>query len=369
VIGSVLFSVAIGLLSDINHVSMHRYYRDRLLEAYMPDFKGDRPTFSAADVFYLPQVDIGKTGAPYQIVNANITTTGSNNPKLRSRGGASFIFSPLFVGSDATGYRNTEDYIGGEMSLATALSISGAAVDPNTGATRSRPLAFLMTLLNVRLGYWLINPNRRTPQLYNKVVPNSLKRRGSVRMTAPPFWHTYAFREMLGLGLNEHNSYVHVSDGGHFENLGLYELVRRKCPFIIVSDASEDPEWTFKDLARACELVRVDFCAEADIDTRPMHPERETGYPERAFVLGEFKYPTGESSKVIYLNTAMTREGLPEDLHGYKRTHNRFPDESTADQFFDETQFEAYRELGYCLGRAMLRGWSKRSKDPKAIFS
>jgi hypothetical protein len=368
VIGSVIVSVAIGLLSDINHVSMHRYYRDRLLEAYMPTFESGGASFLAADDFYLPRIEIEKTGAPYQIVNANITTTGSEDPKLKARGGANFIFSPLFVGSDATGYRKTEDYIGGKLSLATAFAISGAAVDPNTGATRSRPLAFLMTLMNVRLGYWLINPNRMIPQKYNKFVPSGLKKKGSYVVPAPPFWHTYAFREMLGLGLHEHNSYVHVSDGGHFENLGVYELVRRKCPYIIISDASEDAEWTFKELARACELVRVDFCAEVSIDTRPMHPNKESGYSESAFVLGELKYPTGESSKVIYLNTAMIKEGLPEDLHGYKRAHNRFPDESTADQFFDETQFEAYRELGYCLGKAILRNWRSNSTSPKDVF-
>ena len=350
----VLISLVIGLSSDINHVSMHRYYRDRLLEAYMPEFKNGRASFTTADRFYIRDIHIDKTGAPYHIINAMITTSGSENSKLKSRGGDNFIFSPIVVGSKATGYRKTKEYIGGEISLATALSISGAAVDPNTGATRSRPLSFLMTLLNVRLGYWLLNP---------ACVPTS--KLGMLKSPAPVFWHSFAFREMMGVGLNEHQTHIHLTDGGHFENLGLYELVRRHCPYIIVSDASADPTWTFKDLARACELVRADFCAETDIDTRPIHPSGDTGYSKSAFVRGTITYPSGASSKVIYVTTALTSEGLPEDIHGYKRVDKAFPDDSTANQFYDEAQFEAYRELGYRIGESVFESWAGK---PEAIF-
>ena len=354
---STLFSLIVGYLSDINHVSMHHYYRNRLLEAYMPKFVNNGAEFTTADNFYLSHICINDTGAPYHIVNANLNTTGSNNPKLRLRGGENFIFSPKYVGSNATGYQKTEDYIHGEMSLATAFSISGAAVDPNTGVTRSRPLAFIMTLLNVRLGYWLMNP----------------KRYFIIKTIAPPFWHVYAFKEMLGWGMNEDNSYIHVSDGGHFENLGLYELVRRKCPYIIVSDAGEDPDFIFKDLAQLCELVRVDFNAEVDIDTKPLWPDKDSGYSGRAFVTGTIKYmneKTGKydkTGKIIYVKTTVIEDHLPEDIYGYKRAHKNFPDESTANQFFDETQFEAYRELGYRIGENILKRWKPGKLDK--IFS
>lgn len=354
---SIIISIGIGLLSDINHVSMHRYYRNRLLETYMPDFNKDNVDFSESDKFFLHKMRIDESGAPYHIINSNLNTMGSKNPTLRLRGGENFIFTPNYVGSKATGYRRSEDYINGEMSLATAFSISGAAVDPNTGITRSRPLAFIMTLLNVRLGYWLINPKHH-------FIGGS---------KAPPLWHTYAFKEMLGWGMNEENSYVHVADGGHFENLGLYELVRRKCPYIIISDASADPDWTFKDLARVCELVRADFSSEVNIDTRPMHPHKKTHYSDQVYVKGEINYLNEEtkeydkSSKVIYIKTGVTYEGLPEDIHGYKRAHKDFPDESTANQFFDETQFEAYRELGYKFGKMIFENWEP--EKPEDIFT
>ncbi|MBI3186395.1 MAG: patatin-like phospholipase family protein, partial [Gammaproteobacteria bacterium] len=162
---ALLLSVLIGLLGNINHVSMHRYYRDRLLEAYMmrPESPVTDNKKVDADRFYLR--DIPQTSAPYHIINTNMNTIASADAKLRIRGGDNFIFSPLFCGSRVTGYAANADrvcngkkingYLGGTMDLATAFTISGAAVDPNTGVTRSRPLAFLMCLLNVRLGYWI----------------------------------------------------------------------------------------------------------------------------------------------------------------------------------------------------------------------
>ncbi|HEM49149.1 MAG TPA: hypothetical protein ENO27_02955 [Caldithrix sp.] len=242
------------------------------------------------------------------------------------------------------------------MSLATAFAISGAAVDPNTGVTRSRPLAFIMTLLNVRLGYWLINPKSNI----------------FMKQAAAPLWHIYAFKEMLGWGMNEDNYYVHVSDGGHFENLGLYELIRRKCPYIIVSDAGADPDYTFRDIARVCELVRVDFNAEIEIDVMPLIPDSETGYSSKAFIIGKIRYFNQESKKydktgkLVYINTVVTAKGLPQSIYGYKRDYNDFPDESTANQFFNETQFEAYRELGYRIGESIVKNW--KSGKVEEIF-
>ena len=89
-----------------------------------------------------------KTRAPYHIINTTVNMVGSEKTKQRERGGDSFILSPLFCGSEATGYAATKEYVGGEVNLATALSISGAAVNPNTYVTRSKPITFLMSLFN-----------------------------------------------------------------------------------------------------------------------------------------------------------------------------------------------------------------------------
>ena len=334
-------TIALAIFADINHVSMHRYYRDRLLQAFLwkpceSEIAGRKGSPRDSDNILLKDIlgACANTTAPYHIVNTTMLTLASKDPRFSERGGESFILSPAFCGSDSTQYVQTSEYLGGKMDLATAFAISGGAVDPNTGFTRSRPLAFLMTLLNIRLGYWARNPTHPWKQSW-------------VRFR--PLWHLYLIREMLGVGIKETSRYVHLSDGGHFDNLGLYELVRRKCRSIIVSDATADPDWTFADLARVSKLVRVDFDAEIDIDTRPLRPRGKDRISRRAFVTGRIRYNDGTEASLLYINTCVIKN-LSEDIYGYRRRNPTYPDQSTADQFFDEAQFEAYRMLGYQIG-------------------
>jgi len=337
--------------ADVNHVSMHRYYRDRLLEAYMPRpedaekaYKDPthKPNFKEPSGFCLHETPA--TQLPYHIINTNMVTVDSKRTKLRGRGGENFIFSPLYCGSENTSYiKTTTEGPYREMNLATAFSISGAAVSPNNGATRSKPLAFFMTLINARLGYWISNPH-----------PD---KRSFLKLEEKSRNYSNVFKEMLGWNLNEEQSCVNLTDGGHYENLAMYELVRRECDFIIISDAGADPDWKFSDLARAIELVRVDFGAAVEINTQPIRPNPETGISETAFQYGKITYESGKEGTLLYIKTTVIA-GLPEDIYGYKRVNESFPDESTSDQFFDERQFEAYRELGYQIG--------KRAFDPNA---
>ncbi|OPY74083.1 MAG: Patatin-like phospholipase [Syntrophorhabdus sp. PtaU1.Bin002] len=368
-------SLVFAFLADINHVSMHRFYRNRLMEAYMPyklrkDEKGrsgkdsipDRIVDNTpqpprdlkptdADQCYLwklyrdDEEDSREAGkgikqtAPYHIINTNMQTIGSKVPKLRERGGENFIFSALYCGSESTGYRKAKDYMKGRANLATAMAISGAAVDPNTYATRSRPLTFIMTLLNVRLGYWLRNPSC-CKDWRNWMFKN-------------PTWY-YMFVEMFGRGLNEKRLNIHLSDGGHFENLGLYELVKRRCRYIIACDASADPDYSFEDLGKVIEKVRIDFGAKIDIDITLLKAiKKKEKISPMAYVAGEVTYADETKADLIYVNTTLIEE-LPEDIYTYQKQNPSFPDQGTGDQFFDERQFEAYRELGFQIGRRLL---------------
>jgi len=328
-------SVLIAVFANINHVSMHRFYRNRLMEAYMPEGIAQAASGSA-DLCRL--LDIPQRAAPYHLINANVQLTGSGEAKYRTRGGDSFFFSPEYCGSSATGFVATRDYVGGGMNLATAFAISGAAVDPNTYATRSRPLTFLMTLFNTRLGYWIRNP--RHPAW--------------LRGFSRPRWYWYLLREMFGSGLDEDTWHIHLSDGGHFENLGLYELVRRRCRYIIVCDAGADPGFGFSDLARAIELVRTDFGAAIDLKVEPIRPRGDDRLSSKAFVAGDIYYSNGTQGRILYVKATML-DDLPEDVNGYRREHHQFPHQTTADQFFDEAQFEAYRELGYWIGARLFK--------------
>jgi hypothetical protein len=370
--GLFIFSIGMGFIANINYSTIGRMYRDRLMEAFLPDDKAIMSAYEKTgnDSFLaIPDAD----GAlledmcwnddtktiirPYHIINSNIILINSPKGMFRGRGGDSFILAPQFCGSDATGYIETRRFIKhraqsdqGGMTLATAMATSGAAVNPNTGVggkgvTRDFFVSLMMTIFNLRLGYWATNPRRNSP------------------LRSPNYWRP-GICGLLGFGYREDSLFVELSDGGHFENLGLYELIRRRVDTIIVSDAGADKDFNFGDLANAIERVRVDF----GVGIRLKSEDEQFGkllpgsspdtvfaakfkLAEEGFASGTVSYPAAgcEAEKMgkIFLIKTTLLPNLPGDLYGYKARHADFPDQTTSDQFFDENQFEAYRELGY----------------------
>ena len=216
-------------------------------------------------------------------------------------------------------------------------------------------MSVLLALLNLRLGYWAANPkyNRKIHIAPNYLVPG--------------------LREIAGSGFHEESRELELTDGGHFENLGLYELIRRKVKLIVLSDAGADPQFSFESLANAVERVRVDFGVEIRFDDpiqalddiKPGSADRgglldQSQLATRGYAVGRIVYDlTDKTSKekngtLIFIKATLVR-GLPADLIGYKKANPAFPNQSTADQFFDEEQFEAYRELGYQLTKRMIK--------------
>ncbi len=324
-------SIAFALLCDINAISMHSYYRSRLAEAFLPEVKNGHQGSGEHDgrhpmTFRLTDAR-ADSGAPFHIINTTLNTTSSANAKLRARNGENMILTPLYCGSSATGYRRTSHYLKGELTLSTAFSVSGAAVDPDTYATKSRPMSFLMALLNVRLGVWVLNP-RHEPRRWRW-----------------PAWYQLMLREMLGVGLDEQDARIHLADGGHFENLGVYELLRRRCRYIIVCDAGADPTCTLADLGQAVQRARADFGAEVNICADPMFHGDGKAMRRQAHLIGQVTYADGTEGEILYLK-ALLREHLGADIYGYWRTNPEFPNQPTANQFYGELQFDSYRELG-----------------------
>ena len=347
---ALLIILCFAFLANINHISIHRYYRDRLMETFMPDVNqvlnghyAKATASSRADKEPLCTMAAG----PYHIVNANVVLVSSSKPKFRVRGGDNFILTPEYCGSYATGWRATEHYMGGKMTLASAMAISGAALNPSAGCggegiTRSPVLSVLMGLLNFRLGYWAPNP----------IYEADWRKRMSPNFIVPGL-----FEILFRFRLNEKSLFLQLSDGGHFENLGLYELIRRKLKLIIVCDGGADPKFTFSDLANAMEKVRTDFGALimiTDGDLQALIPQKadkdgdDSSVPcaRQPYLAANIKYADNSMGTLIYLTTTFFK-GLSADLYGYKKENPAFPDESTGDQFFDEKQFEAYRELGF----------------------
>ncbi|HEV7607678.1 MAG TPA: patatin-like phospholipase family protein [Steroidobacteraceae bacterium] len=320
-------SVLFAFICDINAVSMHSYYRSRLAEAFLPEV-GPEHDDAAGHPLQFRLMDVkAAAGGPFHIINTTLNTTSSTDAKMRARNGENMILTPLYCGSSATGYRLTATYLRGELTLSTAFSVSGAAVDPDTYATKSRAVSFLMTLLNIRLGIWVLNP-RHEP-----------------RRLRWPAWYLLMMREMLGIGLDEKDTRIHLADGGHFENLGLYELLRRRCRYIIVSDAGADPVCTLADLGQAVQRARADLGAEVEICGDPLLQVDGAEMRTQAHLIGEVTYADGTRGEILYLK-ALLRANLSADIYGYWRTNPEFPNQPTSDQFYGELQFDSYRELG-----------------------
>jgi hypothetical protein len=190
-----------------------------------------------------------------------------------------------------------------------------------------------MTLLNIRLGYWLPNP-----RLGRKV--SWLSRIGLRRRPGPK----YLLKEALGM-VDECGKYVNVSDGGHIENLGLYELLRRRCKFIVAVDGEADPDMTFGSLVNLQLYARLDMGIEIKMDLDPIRKDDE-GLSSRRWALGKIRYGPGEEGVLLYIKSSVTG-GEYEYVRAYRAKNPSFPHESTAGQFFTEGQFESYRALGY----------------------
>ena len=292
----------------------------------------------------------------FPVVNCALNLVRGESLAWQQRKAASFTFTPLHTGAalaaveGARGqsfFRRTPRY-GGELgpSLGTAMAISGAAVSPNMGYHSSALITFLLTLFNARLGWWLPNPGRNDPKELGLGYP-----RDSLRPL---------LTELFGL-TGAQSDFVYLSDGGHFENLGLYEMVRRRCRVILCVDAGCDPEFSFADLGNAIRKIRVDLGIPVIIDPRTLtiRPRRRGGEPVSGGLcrVGTIRYEAvdgaaaAEPGRLVYVKPLLCDRDEPADVLNYARENPAFPHQSTSDQWFSESQLEAYRSLGlYIMG-------------------
>jgi hypothetical protein len=224
------------------------------------------------------------------------------------------------------------------------------------GYYASPATAFLMTLFNV-LGAWLPNPVR-APTLGVDGIGRASPRNSVGAILS----------ELRGI-THDRGLDVYLSDGGHFENLGLYEMVRRRCKYLLVSDAGADPACALEDLGNAVRKVKIDFNVDIDFPRlrvagreQPLDKGEQT-----AWALGRIRYPEGSEGRILYLKPGFFGDALPADVIAYARGCASFPHESTADQFFSESQFESYRRLGeFFLTQLLLSMAVIRAKDGKS---
>ena len=277
---------------------------------------------------------------PHRLIHVlNLTLNLVHGRRLawQERKAAPFVVTPMHSGSYYLGYRQSRDYGGPDgISIGTAAAISGAAVSPNMGYSSSPIAALLLTLFNVRLGWWLGNPGIAGETTYTR--------------SEPKFSLRPVLAEALGL-TDDRNPYVYLSDGGHFENMGVFEMVLRRCRLIVATDAGADPDYRFGDLGNALRKIRIDLGIEIDFETMPIHKrEREGDTSGRYCAIGRIRYDRidgpGAPDGVLIVIKPVLRGDEPADVLNYGAQNPLFPQEPTADQFFGESQFESYRHLG-----------------------
>lgn len=356
---------------DINLFSLNQFYCGRLVRTFLgasnfPERKKHPFTgFCADDDLRLAKL---RDQRPFHIINTALNLSGGDELAWQTRRATSFTFTPLHCGYEYLTTRSTKengqtpDLRGGYRPtiryqntwgafLGMAISISGAAASPLCGFHTSAPLAALMTIFNVRLGQWIGNPAK----------PNAWK------TSSPRFGSYYLLKEMTATA-NTEADYLYLSDGGHFENLGIYELVRRGCRLIVATDAGCDPDYAFDDLANAIRKCSVDLGATIDIDIRALRPIDDFRHTATHYAAGRIHYADGTEGLLLYVKASLTGNEGP-DILNYATNHKSFPHETTADQSFDEEQFESYRALGEHIGNRLFASIRQAAEATHGSFS
>ena len=378
------FFGAFGIALDFNSLSLHYFYRDRLVETYLQTYVPHvDPRYGSVQVPMRDDAEIplththgvqrGKeaagqpcvTASPLHLVVSALNLTSSRDMARRDRKSDYFVFSRLHCGSETTGYMDTARYRSGETKLARAMTISGAAASAAMGRQTFLAQSFALTLLNVRLGQWMENPRYRGGRYAH-------------RMEGGVFWPVYLLREILGT-TNANHRLINLSDGGHTgDNLGICPLLKRRCAIIIACDAEADPGHVFGSLTEALRQIYIDENIEVDITLKDLHLDAATGFTKAHAALGVIKYPRlldtagqeirpAETGYLLVLKSSVVGDESAPVLN-YRQQNADFPHQTTGDQFFDDDQFESYRALGALVAQETLKNvadiaWNTSEKD------
>lgn len=347
-----LGNVYVLLLYDPNRVGLHDFYRSRIARGYFgaahaqgkreDDATEEQPQDDAL-ISSLDRAGSGAAGPLHLVVCAANNLTPRDRLGSLSRGAESAVVSPVgwsvgdaWVRWPVKPAGATEPWKAEAPKLSAVVTASGAAFNTQMGS-KSRLLgpamAFVMSSLGLRLGLWLRHPRK-------------------VGIDAETVRSNRGFGlvdELLGRSDSGNGDWVFLSDGGHFDNTGLYELVRRHCRFILVSDCGADSERAFDDLGAAVRHVREDFGVDIKISLDALKPGAD-GLSRQPMVAGDIHYPDGDTGTLLVLKPSLTGSEPP-DILQYRARNEKFPHQSTSDQFFDEAQWESYRRLGLHVAR------------------
>ena len=345
-------SLLASLFVNVNTFSLHALYEARLVRAFLgasnvASVTGAKPVrnaftdFCDSDNIRLSALKPRPRSPLFPVLGMTLNLVRPDNLAWQQRKAAAFVATPLRMGSDLVGYRAPAD----DMTLGKAMAISGAAASPNWGYHSSPLVGFVMMLFNIRLGQWLPNPKHKS--LESWVRSFSLMCQEATGQTT------------------DKQANIYISDGGHFDNLGLYEMLRRRCRTILVIDASQDEKMSLDDLGSTLRKAAIDLGVSVKFGPLGMARRSDPLAPGLYAGVGRIHYSESRYVKrgrahgwLIYIKPGAYAD-VPADVRAYAASNVAFPHDSTTNQFFTEAQFESYRALGAHVVSSILGGSSQ----------
>ena len=347
--------LALVSVADVNTWSFHPYYKQHLSRAFaLARVRDEKQEGGEGAAQRIPEKQYKLSQSqPENFPRFLICATANIDDRPNVPTGFDalpFVFSadtveiPDVAAVKTREYEDRADY---RVTMPTAMAVSGAAFSPEMGTMTRRPLRALMTLANVRLGVWLPNPSKQPLEKQRDDGP--LRRlyfyihRWYFRAPRP----YYLFAELLGI-MCVHSRYLYVTDGGHYDNLGLVELLRKRCRRIVCVDASGDKINSFGTIGKALAIARAENLIERfDLDPRrDLAPLPETPrFVRSSYCLGSIFYDDGSACELIVIKAGVTADA-PWDIRAYHESEPDFPTDPTLDQFYKAPRFDAYRALG-----------------------
>jgi hypothetical protein len=373
ILGGIVAAVIILSSVDVTSLSLHPFYRGRLARALaVRRINGKDDGYPSKEGTWLSKYGRAQEGGPKFVFAAAAALTGDAKP-APGLNAVSYVLSADYIGGPALGWLNTEKMIDEapsrikrDLTVQAAMAISGAAFASAMGRL-NKGFQSLLAVSGARLGTWLPNPtfvkfakDNATNGFYPKALP-------SVRGAG------YFYRELFGINRDDARL-VQVTDGGHYENLGLVEALRRRCRLIYVIDGGGDTPPLLTGLSDAIRLARYELGVEIVLDKED---EDDFGVPKLApgsaapfgtghafhslnsrltagaVIRGKIKYPGAaglgaNDTGLLIVAKAVLWQDLPDWVltYGAGKGGESFPHDKTSDQWFSEAQFAAYTEIG-----------------------
>lgn len=356
--GLILLSLLLFWVFRASGVSLHHFHKTQTIRNYLePASVSGKERKTDVDGPLAALTDQFDYVGPYPLFGASLDVVDTSKVLLRQPRTVPFLLSPLFSGFDLSRSRDADAEVsaayrpsakfGGGVSLADAITIAQPFRDqslrPPTAAA-----AMLWTIFSMREGRFIGNPVR----------PDKWYKRG------PLIEPIYALREGYGEFASE-AAFVRPSPGRDFDNLSIYQLVKRRCRFILACDATHDPEFSFNDLGETIRRCRTDLGVEIDMDLGPLG--RTPAAAGAHCQIARIRYSADETGFIIYIKPSLTGDE-PADLIQYAKSHPEFPASRAGNNTFAESDFESYRRLGEHIVDSLVVGLQISSQTTTSQF-